>query len=169
MGAAREMLEASPSPAPASRPGLLLRALRLVVGYILAVAAGSVIFALLFPLAVPDALPPHTAKEWFDGTFSVAITTFILGFLFGVPYTVLGLLAFRTFLPNTMPVFLIVGALCPSAAILTLGVLLGGLTGWIDAEKLRIMIFSLPSGLLGAYLFGAIGFGYGFGRWRFDP
>jgi hypothetical protein len=166
MGAAQQMLAATDNLAGARPRGRLFRTLRLMLGYVLAVAAGSVIFALLFPYAVPTALPPHSTDEWFKGTLSVTITTFILGFLFGLPYTMLSLLAFRSVLPRSMPVFLLVGALCPSAAIVTLGLLLGGIAGWIDAEKFRIMIFSLPSGLMGAYLFGAVGLGFGFGRWR---
>lgn len=165
MGAAQEMLEPAAISVVPTRPGLIVRIARFLLGYVIAVAAGSVIFALLFPLAVPDVLPPHSTAEWFSGTFGMSVTTFVLGFLFGLPYTFLGLLAFRSVLPRSMPVFLIVGTLCPSAAIATMGLLLG-LHGWFNAEKIRIMIFSLPSGLVAAYLFGAIGLGYGFRRWR---
>jgi hypothetical protein len=160
------MLGTAANSVEARRPSLIVRLFRLTLGYVVAVAGGSIVFALLFPLAVPDMLPPHSVEEWFNGTFGMTITTFVLGFLFGLPYTILGLLAFRSVLTRSMPVFLLVGTLCPSAAIATMGLLLG-LHGWFNVEKIRIMIFSMPAGLVAAYLFGAIGFGQGFGRWRF--
>jgi len=168
MGADQEMLEAGTVESSARPRRPLLRMLRLVLGYVLAILAGSIIFGLLFPYAVPDALPPQTVAQWFDDTTSVIAATFVFGFVFGLPYTILGLFAFHKVLPRTMPAFLLVGTLCPSAAIVTMGLALGGITHWIDAEKLRIMIFTLPSGLAAAYLFGAVGLGYGFGRWRMN-
>lgn len=160
------MLDVATTQAP-NKPAMPFRLLRLVLGYIIAVAAGSILFALVFPIAVPDVPAPHSFEEWLNSTLGMVVTTFVLGFPFGLPYTLLGLIAFRSVLPRTMPVFLAVGALCPAAAIATLG-LVFGLRGWFNAEKFWIMVFSLPSGLVAAYLFGAIGLGFGFRRWRID-
>ena len=56
----------------------------------------------------------------------------------------------------------------PHYQSLQYNVLQGDIERWFDAEKLRIMLFTLPSGLVAAYLFGAIGLGYGFRRWRLN-
>jgi hypothetical protein len=40
--------------------------------------------------------------------------------------------------------------------------------GYVLAVAAGSIIFTLPSGLIAAYLFRAIGLGYGFGKWRPD-
>ena len=87
------------------------------------------------------------------------------GAVFGIPYTLIGLALFRYLLPRNKATFLAVGALCPAAAIFTVGLVLGGQL-WLGPEMIRMTVFTLPSGLAAAYLFGAIGLGHGFGRWR---
>lgn len=167
MGAAEKMLEATaPSPARTWLHYLGLAA-RFVAGYLIAVAAGAIIFAILSDFVLPGAVnpPQRSISEWLDRTSSASVMFFLLGAVFGIPYTLVGLAAFRYLLPHNMATFLIVGAFCPGAAIFTLGLVLGGKV-WIDPEIVRMTVFTMPSGLVAAYLFGAIGLGYGFGRWR---
>jgi hypothetical protein len=168
MGAAKQMPVSDTSSVRSKEHDPFQRMMHLILGYVLAVAAGSIIFALLFPLAVPDVPTSNSLEEWWNGMLGMVVATFVMGFLFGLPYTVLGIVAFRYLLPRTMLVFLVVGSLCPSAAIVTMSLAFSGPTKWIDGEWLRIIIFTLPSGLIAAYLFGAIGLGYGFGKWRPD-
>jgi hypothetical protein len=167
MGAVEDMLEATP-PSPA-RTWLryLGLAARFVAGYLIAVAAGAIIFAAIADFVLPGAVnpPQRSFAEWLASTANASVSFFLLGTIFGIPYTLIGLVLFRYLLPRNMATFLIVGALCPGAAIFTLGLVLGGRI-WIDPEMVRMTVVTLPSGLAAAYLFGAIGLGYGFGRWR---
>lgn len=167
MEAVEEMLEATaPSPARTWLRYLSLAA-RFVAGYLIAVAAGAVIFAVIADFVLPGAAsPPQRGfAEWLAITANASVMFFLLGSVFGIPYTLIGLVLFRFVLPRNTATFLIVGALCPGAAIFTVGLVLGGKV-WIDPEIVRMTVFTLPSGLAAAYLFGAIGLGYGFGLWR---
>lgn len=162
------MLEAErkPSPADESWAGYLLVAGRYVLGYLLAVAAGSVIFAVIanvLPAVVyrPDPDPSGVLASIGDA----ALMYFVLGVVFGIPYTVLGTVAFRLWLPRTRLAFLLLGMLCPAAAAVLTMLVIGGIR-WIDGDFLLFVILTFPAGLAAAYLFGAIGLGYGFGRWR---
>lgn len=167
MGGADEMLEATP-PSPARNwLRYLGLAVRFIAGYLIAVAAGAVIFAVIADFVLPGAVDPpqRSFAEWLASTANASVMFSLLGSVFGIPYTLIGLALFRFLLPRSMATFLIVGAFCPGAAIFTVGLVLGGQL-WIDPEIVRMTVFTLPSGLAAAYLFGAIGFGYGFGRWR---
>lgn len=164
MGAAVEMLETRsvPSPAPASWAGYLLVAARFVAGYILAVGAGAIVFALLLQL------PPHFEAPHFPHSstsiLELMILCFVLGAIFGLPYTILGSLTFRFLLPRKTPVFLLIGIFCPMGALLTMDLIGRGSFWWWEAP---FVLLSLPAGLIAAYVYGAVGFGQGFGRWRF--
>ena len=87
-----------------------------------------------------------------------------MGAIFGLPYTILGSLAFWFLLPRKAPVFLLIGTFCPLAALLTMDLIGGGSFWWWEAP---FVLLSLPAGLVAAYLYGAVGFAQGFGRWRF--
>jgi hypothetical protein len=162
------MLEAraTSSAAVAGRASHLLIAGRFVAGYVLAVGIGAIVFAVLAHV-VPD-LPLQPDPVEGDPWLTISQTSlmyFILGLVFGIPYTVLGSLAFRFWLPRTTLTFLAHGMLCPAAAILLTLSLLGGIS--FDWRMLKLLLVTLPAGLTAAYVFGAIGFGRGFGRWRF--
>jgi hypothetical protein len=167
MGAVEEMLDATASSPARTWLRYLGLAARFVVGYLIAVAAGAIVFAVIADFVLPGAASPpqRSFAEWLTSTANASAMFFLLGSVFGVPYTLIGLVLFRFLLPRDMATFLIVGALCPGAAIFTVGLVLGGQV-WIDPEIVRMTIVTLPSGLAAAYLFGAIGLGYGFGAWR---
>lgn len=167
MGAPQEMLAATAPPSARTWLRYLVAAARLVAGYLIAVAAGAVIFAVVSDFVLPGAANPlqHSFTEWLDKTANASLIFFMLGAVFGIPYTLIGLAVFRYLLPRNMATFLSVGALCPGAAIFTVGLVLGGQL-WLGPEMIRMTVFTLPSGLAAAYLFGAIALGHGFGRWR---
>lgn len=132
---------------------------RFVLGYVIAVSAGAVVFTVLFEAA-------------FDGNFDQldkqTILYFVLGLVFGLPYTILGSLAFHNILPRNAGSFMLTGTLCPVAAILLFDIVIRSFPGTplTAAQLFGTCLVSLPSGLIAAYLYGAIGFGFGFGRWR---
>ena len=162
------MLEAErgPSPADESWAGYLLVAGRHVLGYLLAVSAGSVIFAVIANVLPSVVYRPDPDPSGLIASIREAALMYsMLGTVFGIPYTVLGTVAFRLWLPRTRPVFLLVGMLCPAVAALLTMLTVGGIR-WVDWDFLLFLALTLPAGLAAAYIFGAIGLGYGFGRWR---
>jgi hypothetical protein len=136
-------------------------AARLVLGYVLAIGAGSVVFALLLQLP-PDFENPHLPHSA-TTTVQLMVVCFVLGGIFGLPYTILGSLGFWFLLPRRTPIFLVIGAFCPLAALQTLELFSGGTLRW----EITVTLLSIPAGLIAAYFYGAVGFGRGFGRWRF--
>lgn len=160
------MLE--PTPRPTLR-GLTIAVLRFVAGYIIAVAVGAILFSAMTYFIgegrAPDA-PPVEFAEALDRICGGFVMFFVLGLLFGLPYTIIGSLLFRFALPRNAVSFMIIGTLCPVVAIFTMGALLGG-TFWWGPEMVKMFFMTLPAGLAATYLFGAIGFGLGFRRWRF--
>jgi len=151
--------EGAPAATPVGR--YIWVALRLLLGYVLAIAAGSVVFALLLqlPSDVESPYTPHSATT----TAQLMVACFVLGGIFGLPYTILGSLGFWFLLPRRTPVFLVIGAFCPLAALFTLELFSGGSLRW----ETTVSLLSLPAGLAATYFYGAVGFGQGFGRWRF--
>lgn len=169
MGATQEMLETAPvAPDKWTYLRILGIGARILVGYILSVAAGALIFAVIGDFVLPGKVDMFLMPlgEWLKRTVDGAMMFFMLGLVFGIPYTIFGVAAWYYLLPRTKTAFLAVGAFCPGAAIFTLGLTLGG-TLWFDPEMIRMIVVTIPSGLAAAYIFGAIGMGYGFGRWRF--
>lgn len=162
------MLDTTPTSTPA-RPWLRYLGIagRIVLGYVIAVAVGSIIFAVVSDYTLPGGSNPHprSLTQWMGGTANASLMFFFLGLIFGIPYTVFGVLVCRYLLPRSMAIFLTIGALCPGAAIFTTGVVIGG-TFWFGFEMVKMIVLTIPSGLAAAYLFGAIGLGYGFHRWR---
>jgi hypothetical protein len=159
------------SPAPPAKTvlGVAGTVLRFIAGYIIAVAVGAVLFSIITYLLgagrAPDA-PPVEIAEALDRMWGGFVMFFVLGLLFGLPYTIIGSLLFKFVLPRNAMSFMITGTLCPVVAIFTMGAFLGG-TFWWGPEMLAMFFQTLPSGLAATYLFGAIGFGLGFRHWRF--
>jgi hypothetical protein len=155
----------TPSPADASWAGYFFVAARFVAGYIAAVAAGAIVFAAVAHVvpAMPF-LPDPIEGDPLLSVGQTAFMYFILGLVFGIPYTVVGGLAVKFWLPWTPLSFLAVGMLCPASAVLLVLALLGGVS--VDWKMLELLLVTLPAGLAAAYIFGAVGFGRGFGRWR---
>ncbi len=169
MGATVEMLKTHPAHVFSAKSGgsSLLIALRFVVGYGLAVGTGAIAFAIVAHL-IPDTaplLPLDGQSDVVGSIIGTAFVYFFYGLIFGIPYTVLGSLVFQFCLPRTMAWFLAVGALCPAVAILLMFSTLGDVT--FDLLTLKLLLATLPAGLVAAYMFGAVGFARGFGRWRF--
>jgi len=138
---------------------------RLALGYVVAVAAGAVVFAALLHLAPNFEAPhlPHSSTT----VLELMIICFVLGLIFGMPYTIVGSLSFWFLLPHKTAIFLLIGTLCPTAALFTMWLTMGQ-TLWWDREMAETISLSLPAGLLATYFYGAIGFGQGFRRWRFQ-
>lgn len=163
------MSDVQPHPAPMqSSLRLLNLAGRFVLGYVVAIAAGTFLFSLvecLFPdgsLVDPAADVSQLARQMWQ----LCVVGFVFGGVFALPYTIVGALVFRFLLPRNWIVFMIVGILCPTIALMTLNILLGGGASITDGLA-RMAWTSLPAGIIATYLFGAIGFGLGFGKWRF--
>ena len=151
MGAVDEMLEqARRSTDSISLPARLGIAARFFAGYLLAVATGAIAFSITAHI-VPDVpMLPDPSSSPVRTIIDTALIYFIFGVVFAIPYTLLGSLAVRFWLPPKARWFLLVGMFCPPAAILLL----------------RLQFTSLPAGLAAAYVYGAVAFGRGFGRWR---
>lgn len=124
---------------------------RLLLGYCSAVAVGAILFSLLMSF-------PSPASD----TAQLAILCFGLGLMFAAPYAVAACLALKFMLPRNRLTFMVVGTLCPAAAILTLLVVTGG-TLRPSPELLKILLPSIPVGLVSTWVFGAVGVG----DWRF--
>lgn len=140
---------------------------RFVVGYVLAVGVGALVFAIIAYIVPGMSLQPDPIES--DPLRTIGQTAFmyfILGLVFGIPYTVLGSLAFRFWLPRTMPSFLVLGTPCPAVAIILMLSMMDGIS--LDWRMARLLLVTLPAGLAATYVYGAIGFGQGFGRWRFN-
>lgn len=132
--------------------------IRLLLGYLIAVGAGAVIFTIIYQMVFDGGL---------DQLAKGTTLFFVLGLIFGLPYTILGSLAFWRLMPRTAWNFMLTGTFCPVATIFLFNILAPG--GALTAPQfLGICLVSLPSGPVAAYLYGAIGFGFGFGRWRID-
>lgn len=141
-------------------------AARLLVGYILAVAAGSLVGAITGALAPGFTFMPDPTQAGLIGdVFNTAFMYFVLGAIFGLPYALIGTLAFWRWLPKNTLLFLAIGMLCPSAAIFLILYFIDGLRAF-SPSVFTFMALTLPAGLVAAYVYGAIGMGYGFGRWR---
>ena len=123
---------------------------RYIVGYLIAVGVASFLFAAityLFPYIGYSGRPTLS-----DLAYHIANATgvvFVIGTVFGIPYTVLATIAFKRWLPKSMALFLLLGTLAPIAAALLLVMLIdgGGLMGWNLVETL---LPALPAGLAGA-------------------
>lgn len=124
---------------------------RLLLGYCSAVAVGATLFSLLMSFSSP-------ASE----TALLAMLCFGLGLMFAAPYAVAGCLALKFMLPRNRLTFLVVGTFCPAAAILTL-LVISGATLRPSPELLKILLPSIPVGLVSTWVFGAVGVG----EWRF--
>jgi hypothetical protein len=163
------VLETSPALPAKTFLGIAGTVLRFIAGYIIAVAVGAVLFSIITYLfgagRAPDA-PPVEIAEALGRIWGGFVMFFVLGLLFGLPYTIIASLLFKFVLPRNAVSFMIIGTLCPVVAIFTMGAFLGG-TFWWGPEMLAMFFQTLPSGLAATYLFGAIGFGLGFRRWRF--
>ncbi|RYG96357.1 MAG: hypothetical protein EON57_15220 [Alphaproteobacteria bacterium] len=109
-------------------------------------------------------LPDPIENDRLASIGQVALMYFILGAVFAIPYTVLGSLVFWFWMPRKPYWFLVVGTLCPAAAIILMLSMIGGV--WSDWRMLKLLVVTLPAGLAATYVYGAIGFGWGFGRWR---
>jgi hypothetical protein len=140
----------------------LLAAARLALGYFLAIVSGAIVLSLLLQLQANFENPhlPHSSTTTVDMIFISAA----LGAIFGLPYTILGSLAFWFLLPRQTAVFLLIGAFCPIGALLTMDLVFWNTPSWETA----IVLCSIPAGLVATYFYGAVGFGQGFGRWRFQ-
>lgn len=140
---------------------------RLIAGYLLAVVAGAVVFALVAH-AVPDMpfLPDPIKDDPILSLWQTAFMYFIFGLVFGIPYTILGSLAFWFLLRRCVLWFLVLGTLCPAAAILLMFSMMGAVSA--DMQLAKLLLVTLPAGLAATYVYGAVGFGFGFGRWRAD-
>jgi hypothetical protein len=142
-------------------------AIRLALGYVLAVAVGAVVLATSL-----EVLSNFQGLRWphggttniFERIVELAMLSFVLGAMFGLPYTIVGSLVFWFRLPRRATIFLLIGTFCPIGALLTMSPVFRDMI-WLDAP---ILLFSLPAGLAAAYVYGAIGFARGFGIWRFQ-
>lgn len=136
-------------------------AARLVLGYALAIISGAIVLSLLLQLPADFENPhlPHSSTT----TMELMMICATLGAIFGLPYAILGSLAFWFLLPRRAPIFLLIGAFCPIGALLTMDLVSWSTPSW---EK-TIILLSIPAGLVAAYFYGAVGFGRGFGQWRF--
>lgn len=139
---------------------------RFFAGYVLAVGVGAIVFAVIAYL-VPDMplQPDPIERDPFRTIGQTAFMYFIFGLFFGIPYTLLGSLGFWFWTRRSTALFLLIGTLCPAAAILLMFSMLGAIS--TDWRMLKLLLSTLPAGLAATYVFGAIGFGQGFGRWRF--
>lgn len=139
----------------------LWMAARLVLGYALAIVSGAIVLALLLQLPADFENPhlPHSSTTTVELTMICAI----LGAIFGLPYATFGSLAFWFLLPRRTPIFLLIGAFCPIGALLMMDLVFWNTPSWETA----IILLSIPAGLVATYFYGAVGFGQGFGRWRF--
>jgi hypothetical protein len=150
-------------PARNSKIGFLLVSARFVAGYLVAVALGAILFVLTTAVLFSWGAMPQAGALMANA----ALEYFMFGAVLGIPYAVVGTIAFRFWLPRTQTVFLLLGMFCPASAALLLMAFGGGLR-WIDWQFFVILALTTPAGLAAAYVYGAIGMGYGFGRWRFE-
>jgi hypothetical protein len=146
---------------PRSLGAYLWPAARFLLGYALAIIAGAIVLPLLLQLPPYFENPhlPHSSTS----TVELMIVCAVLGAIFAPPYTILGSLAFWFLLPRKTLIFLLIGAFCPIGALLTMDLVFWNKPSWDTA----IVLSSIPAGLTAAYFYGAVGFGQGFGRWRF--
>jgi hypothetical protein len=147
---------------PRAVSAYLWPAARFVLGYALAIISGAIALPLLLQLQASFENPhlPHSSTS----TTELMIVSAILGAIFAPPYTILGSLAFWYLLPRRTLVFLLIGAFCPLGALLTMDLVFWNRPSW----DMAIILSSIPAGLVAAYFYGAVGFGQGFGRWRFQ-
>lgn len=140
----------------------------MLFGYLLGVAAGVVVFMATLPLAGGTIFRPDgTGLGPIADILMNAAFYFCIGSLFGLPYTVLGTVVFFKWMPRSMRVFLLVGMLCPTASALLMMTMFDALS-FIDRQFVIFLLLTFPAGFAAAYVFGATGMGWGFGRWRFS-
>jgi hypothetical protein len=152
---------------PKMSPGRILGlACRFVAGYILAVAAGTAILSITAKLISTIPLLQGEEAGILDPIGKSATVVFIFGIVLAIPYTVVGSILFWCATQRRTAPFLLIGTFCPAASILLFLSMFGiiGMT-W---PLFKLLLATLPAGLAAAYVYGAIGFGQGFGRWRFE-
>jgi hypothetical protein len=152
-------------PQPMSIGQYLLLAGRFVAGYILAVGVGTLVFAVTAQLVAAIPLLRDDRVDALAGIGSSVTVIFILGIVFAAPYTLVGSIIFWFATQRSPRLFLLIGTFCPAAAVLLFLSVLGSVG--IAWPLVRFLLTTLPAGLAAAYIYGAIGFGHGFGRWRF--
>ena len=136
--------------------GYILAAARLALGYVAAVAAGAILFAVLVEWSSPTSASAGKFTE-------LALICFALGLIFAAPYTVAACLALKFVLPRNGLIFMIAGTLCPAATIFTAQFIFDAAL-WPTRESLKTLLMTIPVGLVAAWIFGAVGLG----RWRFQ-
>ena len=135
--------------------GYVSAAARLLLGYIAAVAAGAILFAALVEWSSSTSASASKFVE-------LALICFVLGLVFALPYTVAACLALKFLLPRNWLVFMAAGTLCPAATIFTAQFVFDA-TLWPTRETLKILLMTIPVGIVATWIFGAVGLG----RWRF--
>jgi hypothetical protein len=139
------------------KAGLLIFG-RICVGYILAVVTGGITFAAILAL-----FSVRTSGIFYD----VLLMSIVFGLLYRLPYTALGWLAFRYVFPRNTLTFLLIGMFCPLSALMLFTHPLQ-VSYFVMTSVPVVISATMFSGLCAAYIFGAIGLGYGFGRWKLD-
>ncbi|MDO6964423.1 hypothetical protein [Rhizobium alvei] len=168
MGADEAMLEAQSAPTTneTRAPAKSRVVIRRLIGYLLAVAVGYAIFVFMWRVWPGNPLEPHQTS-YILSELSVPyqlLSDYLTAAIFGIPYTVLGIVAVKQLWPHSRLAFLVTGMFCPAVSlVLFFG--WNGLTTFID-DAAGLFLLTPPAGLAAAYIFGAIGMGYGFGRWR---
>jgi hypothetical protein len=163
------MLEADQVTAAVDRrPAAWLRTgLRLLLGYLVAVAAGAVVFMLTTAASGSTGLGPDSTDLGLTADLALNLAFYAyIGGVFGLPYTILATIAFLRWLPRSMPLYLLLGALCPTVSVLITMAALDALW-YLDAQFVTVLLLTLPAGIAAAYVLGAVGMGWGFRRWRF--
>ena len=134
-----------------SAGGYVVVGVRLLLGYVAAVAAGAILFSALVEW---NSSTSASASKFVE----LAIICFVLGLMFALPYTVAACLALKFILPRNAVVFTAVGMLCPAAAIFTAQFVFDS-TIWPTRETLKILLMTIPVGLAATWIFGAVGLG----------
>jgi hypothetical protein len=149
---------------------LIFAAFRLSLGYILAISAGIIVYFIEI-FAIEAFSEHHIPKISFSDIDHFSFF-FTFAAPFALPFTIVASLALHFLAPRRILPFLIVGSFCPIVAwTIASNMMINihkGHSDWLlalgDAFSESHMLV-LP-GLLAAYFYGAIGFGYGFRRWK---
>ena len=145
-----------------------MRAARWAIGYVVAIAAGAAILAIVADRFLGMNVHPPSETGffiWLQDIWSTSIGLFGFGLIFALPYTIIGSVAVRVLLPQRFWVFLLVGALCaPASMLLAVWAFTGRLA--VGGDQLELVISTIPASLIATYLYGAISFKLGFRRWR---
>lgn len=127
----------------------------LMLAYVLAVTSGSIVYSLTLCMVAQFLM--HRADAW-GYFFLVVFASFAAGTVFGIPYTVAFTLMVRKCRLYGKIVFIFIGMFGPSTAILLL-------MQEVSRDTVQMMFLSLPAGIVSAWIYGAIGFGFGFRSW----